>query len=127
MRSRPVLVLPAGLPVGYVTRTAQYARSAGLLDIGGIVVYGESPAKPAGVWAGPSFRDFMVELALESPATRSFDPTLPGRISIPPVSRSCAFAEATVVCGSPRKFEQLPDNMPSCDNPRHLTAHRFTW
>jgi hypothetical protein len=128
VRGRPVLILPAELPVGYVTRTEQYARSAGdLLDIGGIVVYGASPAEPAGVWAGPSFRDYMVELALESPVTRSFGSMLPGRISIPLVERACAFAEAAVVCGSSRKFEQLPDNMPSCDNPRHLAAHRFTW
>jgi hypothetical protein len=127
-RARPVLVLPAGLPVSYVTRTAQFARGqGGLLNIGGIVVYDESPAKPAGVWAGPSFQDFMLPLALEFPSARTFDPTLPGRISIPPVERACAFTEAAVVCGSSRKFDQLPDDMPACDNPRRLTAHLFTW
>jgi hypothetical protein len=79
------------------------------------------------VWAGPSFQDFVADLALESSPTRSFDSALPGRINIPLVQRACAYAEAAVVCGWSRKFDQLPDDMPPCDNPRHLTAHLFTW
>lgn len=120
----PVFVLPSRLPVDLLGRTSQVRRNMGaLLNIRGIVIYDEHPTRPVGVWAGPSLGH---TLFLLSPS-RTYHPTLPGTINIPPIQHTCAFAEATLICGFLRGFDELPDDMPPCDNPKHMTAHSFTW
>jgi hypothetical protein len=119
-----VFVLPSRLPVDLLGRTGQVRRNAAdLLNIRGIVIYDEHPAKPVGVWAGPSLNHYLFLLS----PSRTYDPTLPGIINIPPIQRTCEFTEAALTCGFLRKFDELPDDMPLCDNPKHLTAHSFTW
>ena len=120
----PVFVLPSRLPVDLVGRTSQARRNAGgLLNIRGIVIYDEHPTRPVGVWAGPSLHRYLFLLS----PSRTYDPTLPGHRSIPPIQHTCAFAEAALICEFLREFDELPDDMPRCDNPKHMTAHTFTW
>ncbi len=120
----PVFVLPSRLPVDFVQRTSQVKRNAGeLLRIRGIVIYDEHPTRPIGVWAGPSLSRYLFRLS----PSRTYDPTLPGPINIPPIQHACAFAEADLTCEFLQEFDELPDDMPPCENPRHMTAHNFTW
>jgi hypothetical protein len=120
----PVFVLPSRLPIDLVGRTSQVKRNAGsLLKIRGIVIYDEHPTRPVGVWAGPSLSHYLFQLS----PSRTYDPTLPGPINIPPIQHTCAFAEAALICGFFLEFDELPDDMPPCGNPKHMTAHTFTW
>jgi hypothetical protein len=90
-----------------------------------IIAYDEDPARPTGVWAG---RDFTaVRSVLAANRLFRFDSALPGRPAIPPVRHPCAFAESAAICEFIGEFEELPDRLPPCDNPKHLMAHAFTW
>jgi hypothetical protein len=121
----PVFILPSRLPVDLLRRTSQVRRNADrLLNISGIVIYNEHPTRPVGVWADSSLGDYLFLL---SPTRSSYDPTLPGSINIPPIQHTCAFAETALICGFLREFDELPDDMPPCDNPKRMTAHSFSW
>jgi hypothetical protein len=122
-----VLVLPSWLPVDQLLRASEVRRSAKRLpEVRGIVAYDENPARLAGVWAGQDFGPFQSVLST-SRGIFSFDSSLAGHPDIPPVQHACAFAQASSVCGFRRDWDELPDDMPPCDNPRHLTAHSFVW
>jgi hypothetical protein len=124
VKAGPVFVLPSRLPIDLVGRTSQVRRNAGeLLEISGIVIYDEHPTRPVGVWAGPSLSHYLLRLT----PSRAYDPTLPGHRDIPSIQHTCAFAEAALICAFFREFDELPDDMPPCDNPKHMTSHTFTW
>jgi len=122
-----VLALPGWLPVDQLLRASEVRRSAQrLTEVRGIVAYDEDPARLAGVWAGPDFSPFRSVLST-SRSIFSFDSALPGHLDIPPVQHACAFSQATAVCGFLLDWDELPDDLPPCGNPRHLTAHSFVW
>jgi len=126
LKAGAVLLLPEWLPVDQLAR-ARSVRCSGqrLADVRAIVTYNDDPIRPAGVWAG---RDFgAVRSVLSADRLFPFNSALPGRPDIPPVRHACAFAEAAAVCGCSQDFDELPDSLPECDNPKHLTAHAFTW
>ena len=80
----------------------------------------------AGVWAGQDFSLFQSVLST-SRGIFSFDSALPGHRDIPKVQHACAFRQAAAVCGFLLDWDELPDDLPPCENPRQLTAHSFTW
>lgn len=119
-----VFVMPSRLPIDYVGRTSQVRRNVGgLLEIQGIVTYDEHATSPIGVWAGPSLGHYL-SLLTASHASGSW---LPGNVDIDLTEHECAFTEVALICEFYLEFEELPDDMPPCDNPKHMTAHTFTW
>jgi hypothetical protein len=76
-----------------------------------------------GVWAGAGLAEAIVAYG----STRSPDAELHGRIGIAQIRRQCGYMLGTRPCPAARSFPEPPDELPECDNPGRLAAHRFVW
>jgi hypothetical protein len=83
----------------------------------------EEGGAPLGVWAGQDLAEQVVSHGSTRFAT---DVGLNGQINIAVVRLICKYREELRCCLAPRTFPELPDRLPQCENPRHMSAHLFT-
>jgi hypothetical protein len=93
-----------------------------MTEILGMVVVTDDGSRPFGVWSGPEFNRYLI-----ASVRGSIDTKLGGTVGIDNLTQRCRYTEDVKACTSTEEFAEMPDEMPSCDNPDHLEAHKFVW
>jgi hypothetical protein len=128
--TRPVIVLPAHLPVAAALRSWTFHDLKNeLADLDGVILVDHDDT-PVAALPGQDVDRYLPPAAARLALLTYVDTGLPGPITnIGRIVRLCRFVgqPARTKCAAVRSFSAKPATPPDCDNPHRLRPHAFKW